>query len=406
MKSEINSEQNSQQNSDINADTSSEILAEINTETIKLAKALIEKPSITPKDEGCQILIAKRLQALGFNIHTQRFGEVQNLIARYGTSKPLVAFAGHTDVVPVGNLSDWQTPPFTPTVVGEFLYGRGAADMKGGLAAMITATEQFLAKNPKFPGSLAFLITGDEEGPALFGTQKIMEYLSTENIHVDYCVVGEPSSVHQLGDMMKIGRRGSMTGHLVIKGIQGHVAYPHRADNPIHRMLGPLKELSNKIWDQGNDYFPPTSFQISNITGGTGAWNVIPGSMECFFNFRFNTEHSPESLQKNVHGVLETHALNYDLQWHVSGVPFLTQAGKLLQASEAAIRSELGIQPKTSTDGGTSDARFIAGPNTEVIELGPCNATIHAVNERVKIADLNALSRVYEKILENLLLIQ
>lgn len=375
------------------------------SDTLLLAKSLIEKASITPLDAGCQDLIAKRLETLGFIIHKQYFDQVQNLIAiRRGsqTNGPCFAFAGHTDVVPPGNLSDWHTLPFTPTIKDNYLYGRGAADMKGSLAAMITATERFIQHYPEHAGSILFLITSDEEGDAILGTRKIMEYLEEQSIVLDYCIVGEPTSHEKLGDTIKIGRRGSMTGHLKIMGKQGHVAYPHRAENPIHRILDPLNQLATRIWDEGNLDFPPTSFQISNINSGTGAGNVIPGILECLFNFRFSNEINETLLQEAVHKVLQQHQLSYQLDWQVFGQPFLTAPGVLINACKDAIYKVMGFHMQTSTDGGTSDARFIAGPKTQVIELGPCNATIHAVNECIHIEDLEKLSSIYEEILKTL----
>jgi succinyl-diaminopimelate desuccinylase len=380
-----------------------------NLDTIQLAKDLIEKPSITPFDAGCQALIAEKLLKLGFSIQELNIGGVQNLIAIRNSedpsseSSPLFAFAGHTDVVPAGDLSDWQTPPFTAIEKEGFLYGRGSADMKGSLAAMVTAVERFLDQNPKPKGSIAFLITSDEEGDAEFGTRKIMEYLREQNITIHFCIVGEPTSHESLGDVIKIGRRGSMSGRLKILGKQGHIAYPHRADNPIHRILMPLRELAERLWDNGDEHFPPTSFQISNINAGTGAGNVIPGALECLFNFRFSPGQTAECLQNAVHDHLKNHALNYELEWKLFGTPFITPPGNLISSTQETILDIMGYEPKTSTDGGTSDARFIAGPDTQVIELGPCNSTIHAVNERVGIQELQDLSRIYEGILARLL---
>lgn len=378
----------------------------LNSETLLLAKALIERPSVTPEDAGCQALIAERLRPLGFTFHELKFGSVQNLVAIRKTSKEpasLLAFAGHTDVVPAGPLNHWHTPPFSPSIKEGFLYGRGAADMKGSLAAMITACERFIVQNPNHKGSIAFLITSDEEGDAEWGTRKIMEFLAEQHIQINYCIVGEPSSLQRLGDNIKIGRRGSMTGRLKILGQQGHVAYPHLADNSIHRALAPLHQLLRMHWGAADDNFPATSFQISNIHAGTGAGNVIPGLLECLFNFRFNPQIHALTLQAQVQKVLEEHALNYELNWQIFGEPFLTRPGVLLNACQQAILQVVGIQANLSTDGGTSDARFIAGPNTEVIELGPLNATIHAANECVNIEELEQLSIIYERVLESLM---
>lgn len=378
-------------------------MKESSSKIIELAKALIERPSITPKDEGCQSLIAERLKKIGFQIHSLPFDNVENLFAIRGETGPIFAFAGHTDVVPTGPLQNWKIPPFNPSIESGFLYGRGAADMKGSIAAIIVAFENFIEKHPHFPGRLAIILTSDEEGPAHNGTKKVMEYLKDKGIFLDYCIVGEPSSQIKLGDNIKIGRRGSMTGHLKIHGSQGHVAYPHKAKNAIHLAMQPLLGLINKIWDNGNEYFPPTTFQISNITAGTGAGNVIPGHLECQFNFRFSNEQTAEDLQKEVQAHLDAHDLNYDIHWEISGQPFLTPKGKLLKASIAIIEELQKIKPALTTDGGTSDARFIAPAGGEVIELGPCNTTIHQVNESVSVDDLNQLSKIYQKILETLM---
>ncbi len=391
--------------------------------TIELAKQLISLPSVTPEDAGCQTLIAERLRKIGFSTHSIHYNGVQNLFAftthqsttdpstfhQSSSDKklPLFAFAGHTDVVPAGNLEHWLTPPFIPTIKNNMLYGRGSADMKGSLAAMVTACERFLKKYPHPKGNIAFLITSDEEGEAKFGTQKIMEHLSENNILLNYCIVGEPSSLSTLGDTLKNGRRGSMSGRLKVIGKQGHVAYPDRADNPIHRIMHPLHKLATIAWDKGNNHFPPTSFQISNIQAGTGAGNVIPGALDCLFNFRFSPELSAEMIQEQVHRLLSEHGLehnlHYELEWQLFGKPFFTKPGILTAACIQAIKDIVGTSPRLSTDGGTSDARFITGPQTEVIELGPCNATIHAVNECVSVEELENLSKVYENILEKLL---
>lgn len=373
------------------------------TTSIQLTQQLIECPSITPADAGCQIILGEHLEKIGFTVQHLAFQDVQNLWAIRGTKGPIFVFAGHTDVVPPGNLEDWKSPPFTPAIVDGYLYGRGAADMKGSLAAMITATERFVTQYPEFNGSLAFLITSDEEGRAENGTVQVMEYLKSQGVHLDYCLIGEPSSHTQIGDVLKNGRRGSLNGTLKVLGKQGHIAHPHKADNPIHRAFLPLTELINTIWDQGNAYFPATTFQISNIKSGTGAVNVIPGVLECQFNFRFSTEVTPEKLLSRVKTILNTHHLNYALDWHLSGQPFLTKSGRLVTACQKAIQTITGRVPKLSTDGGTSDGRFIAPTGTEVIELGPCNTTIHCVNECVNIEDLNILSKLYEQILKHIL---
>ncbi len=375
------------------------------SETIELAKALIQCPSVTPNDANCQAILAKRLEKLGFSIYSLPFGDVQNLWAiRSSLPGPLFVFAGHTDVVPAGNLNDWATPPFTPSINGEYLYGRGAADMKGSLAAMITATERFIEHFPNSHGSIGFLITSDEEGLAENGTVKVVEYLKNQGIKINYCIVGEPTARDQAGDTIKNGRRGSLNGILKILGKQGHVAYPEKADNPIHRALLPLNELSHHVWDQGNEFFPPTTFQIANINAGTGATNVIPAALECQFNFRFNTEVTPEILIEKIKNLLQPYGLQYALNYTVSGYPFLTEPGVLLSACTEACEAIVNSTPALSTNGGTSDARFIAPMGTEVVELGPCNATIHCTNESVKISELSSLTKIYERVLQLLLL--
>jgi succinyl-diaminopimelate desuccinylase len=371
--------------------------------TLELAKELIARPSITPQDAGCQRLIAEFLQSLGFTIQHLPKNDVQNLWAIHGTQGPILAFAGHTDVVPVGDSAAWHTDPFQPLIREGYLFGRGAADMKGGLAAMLTACSRFVKRNPHHPGSIAFLITSDEEGPAKSGTAKIVEYLQKQKIHLNYCIVGEPSSLNTLGDCIKIGRRGSLGCTLKIFGKQGHVAYPQKADNPIHRAFRPLEKLILHSWDQGNASFPPTTLQISNIRAGTGATNVIPAMLECEFNLRFSTEVTPETIQKQVYAILDEQECRYECQWHLSGLPFLTPSGILLATTIEAVRKILKITPQLSTDGGTSDGRFIAPLGTEVIELGLCNATIHGINECVKVEELEQLSALYEQILKQLL---
>lgn len=370
--------------------------------TLELAQQLIQCPSVTPADEGCQDIMAARLSALGFQIETMQFEDVTNLWAVVGDSGPLFVFAGHTDVVPTGPEEQWQHPPFSAVVDDGFLCGRGAADMKGGLAAMVTSVEHLLAKS-KIQGRIGFLITSDEEGIAINGTQKVIEELNKRNISIDYCLVGEPSSSRQLGDTVKIGRRGSLSAKLSVKGLQGHVAYPQLARNPIHKAVPALTELSQISWDQGNASFPATSFQISNVHAGTGANNVIPEQIEVDFNLRFSTELDAESIKKRVIDVLDKNDLDYDIDWHLSGKPFLTDTGKLIDATVDSIEEITGITTEQSTAGGTSDGRFIAPTGAEVVELGPCNATIHQINERVTVAELDQLSLVYENILERLL---
>ncbi len=373
------------------------------SETLKLAIDLISRTSVTPDDAGCQPLMMKRLDAIGFNTEPLRFGEVDNFWARRGTEGPLFVFAGHTDVVPPGPLEQWDSHPFKPELRDGFLHGRGAADMKGSVAAFVTACERFIANHPDHKGSIGYLITSDEEGPATGGTVKVIEHLENRSEKIDWCLVGEPSSTDKVGDVIKNGRRGSLGCTLTVKGTQGHVAYPHLADNPIHRITPALTELCAQAWDQGNDYFPPTTFQISNIHAGTGATNVIPGEVEVVFNFRFSTEVTPEQLQQRVEHIFNQHQLNFTTEWNLSGMPFLTPKGELVTAISDAIKETTGYTPALSTSGGTSDGRFIAPTGAQVVELGPLNATIHKINECVKVADLDALSDIYERILENLL---
>lgn len=370
------------------------------TETLTLAMALIAQPSVTPNDHGCQPLLISRLTAMGFQIETLRFGETDNFYAVYGQHGPLLCFAGHTDVVPAGDESSWTSPPFVPTQRNGYLYGRGAADMKSSIAAFVTACERLLAVQPDLPIRLAFLITSDEEGDGFDGTKRVVETLQNRGEHIDYCIVGEPTAVTKVGDMIKNGRRGSLSGTLVVHGKQGHVAYPHLASNPVHLAATALAELVNTHWDDGNSYFPPTGFQISNIHAGTGAGNVIPADMTVQFNFRFSTESTAESLQQRVEAILDQHDLNYDLQWSLSGEPFLTTAGKLTDAAQAAIQSVCGISTELSTTGGTSDGRFIKAIATELIELGPVNATIHQIDECVNVTDIAQLSAIYEKMIK------
>lgn len=371
--------------------------------TLQLARALIERDSVTPEDKGCQPLMAERLQAVGFSCEAMPFGEVENLWARRGDSAPLFCFAGHTDVVPPGPLEQWHSDPFKPEVRDGVLFGRGAADMKGSLAAMITATERFVAKHPDHSGSIAYLITSDEEGPAINGTVKVVEALQARGEHIDMALVGEPSSTQQVGDVIKNGRRGSLGAVLTVSGQQGHVAYPHLADNPVHKALAALAELVAVEWDQGNAYFPPTSLQISNINAGTGATNVIPGELEVVFNLRFSTEQNESRIRSTVEALLDEHGLDYRIDWKLSGNPFLTEAGALVDASVAAIEKVSGQNSELSTAGGTSDGRFIAPTGSQVLELGPINKTIHQINECVDVAQLEQLSEMYEAILEQLL---
>ena len=371
--------------------------------TIELAKDLISRASVTPKDEGCQDVLIARLEKLGFRAEKLRFEDVDNLWLRRGTEAPVFCFAGHTDVVPPGPLNRWDTPPFEPSIRDGKLYGRGSADMKGSIAAMVTATERFVAEHPEHQGSIAFLITSDEEGPSINGTVKVVETLEARNEKIDWCLVGEPSSTHRAGDVIKNGRRGSLSGNLKVLGKQGHVAYPHLADNPIHRLAPALAELAATEWDQGNEFFPPTTFQVSNINAGTGANNVIPGEVDVMFNFRFSTEATEASLKQRVHTILDRHGLRYELDWNLSGNPFLTRKGELVDAACAAIKEVAGMDAELSTAGGTSDGRFIAPTGAQVLELGPVNATIHQLNEHVAVDELDTLSTYYEKILTKLL---
>ncbi|KXS39707.1 MAG: succinyl-diaminopimelate desuccinylase [Halomonadaceae bacterium T82-2] len=371
--------------------------------TLELAMALMRRPSVTPDDAGCQALMIERLERLGFRVQRLPFGEVENFWAVRGHHGPVLAFAGHTDVVPSGPAAQWDAPPFEPCInaVGE-LCGRGAADMKGSLAAMVTAVERFVAAHPDHPGQLAFLITADEEGPAVDGTRAVVEHLREAHERLDYCIVGEPSSSERLGDTIKNGRRGSLGGVLHVHGVQGHVAYPHMARNPIHEAAPALDALCREHWDDGNAFFPATSFQISNIRSGTGATNVIPGELEVVFNFRYSTELTHETLRRRTEAILDAHGLDYRLDWTLNGEPFLTDHGPLIDATVAGVEAVTGLTPTLSTAGGTSDGRFIATLGCQVVELGPLNATIHKVNERVRAADLDTLSRVYESILVRL----
>ncbi len=373
------------------------------TATLDLAKKLISIPSITPDDLGCQKIIADRLSNIGFNIENLRYGEVDNLWARIGTQGPLFVFAGHTDVVPTGPVEQWRNDPFTPTIVDNIMTARGTADMKSSIAAMVCACENFFQdKNQPLAGSIAFLITSDEEGPATEGTVKVIEHLMNNDEKIDWCLVGEPSSTNTLGDVIKNGRRGSISGDLTIHGVQGHIAYPHLAENPIHLFAGALQDLTNETWDNGNDHFPPTSFQISNINGGTGATNVIPGDLNVQFNLRFSTEITDQQIQQRIEALLNRHPFKYTLDWTVSGQAFLTPDGTLVDAAKQAIKSICNIDTELSTAGGTSDGRFIAPTGAQVVELGPINESIHKINENINIDQLEQLTKVYTEILHNL----
>lgn len=371
--------------------------------TLDLACELIKRRSVTPVDEGCQQLMIEHLEAIGFCVVRLPFGDVDNFWAVRGASGPTLCFAGHTDVVPTGPEDDWQYPPFSPCIQDGVLYGRGAADMKGSLAAMITAVEHFVAARPDHPGQIAFLITSDEEGIAVNGTVKVVQWLLDNHKVPDWCLVGEPSSTKRVGDVIKNGRRGSLGAELVVKGIQGHVAYPQLADNPIHRVAPALADLAAERWDNGNHFFPATSFQVSNIHSGTGATNVIPGSVQVLLNFRFSTEVTVEQLKARTEAILKQHQLDYELQWHLSGQPFLTEEGPLVEAAVTSIREITGIEAQLSTAGGTSDGRFIAPHGCQVVELGPVNATIHKVNECASVDDIEILQKIYRRILEKLL---
>lgn len=371
--------------------------------TLALTEALIRRDSITPHDAGCQLLMIERLEALGFQVEQLRFGEVDNFWARRGNGGPVLCFAGHTDVVPTGPMEKWHTPPFEPTIRDGYLYGRGAADMKASLAAFITAIEDFVQRHPDHSGSIALLITSDEEGVAHDGTVRVVDWLEARGETIDYCIVGEPTSTSTLGDTIKNGRRGSLSGTLTVKGQQGHIAYPHLARNPVHLLAPALAELADTVWDRGNAHFPPTSWQVSNLHAGTGATNVIPGTCEVKFNFRFSTENTADTLKQGVHAILDRHGLEYDLEWALSGNPFLTEPGTLTAALGEAISEVTGLSPALSTSGGTSDGRFIKRIARELVEFGPVNATIHKLNECVAVEDIERLSAVYRRTLEKLL---
>lgn len=373
------------------------------SETLDLSLELLQQPSVTPNDHTCQDIIAARLSKIGFNIESMRFEDVDNLWARKGTTEPVFCFAGHTDVVPTGSLEAWDSAPFAPEIRDGKLYGRGSADMKTALAAMVVATERFIEKHPQHKGSIAYLITSDEEGPAKNGTVKVIETLENRQEKIKWCLVGEPSSTNTLGDIVKNGRRGSLNAKIIVQGKQGHVAYPHLAKNPIHLATAAIDELCKTVWDEGNEYFPATSFQISNIHAGTGATNVIPDTLEITCNFRFSTEVTAEELKVRVTAILDKNDLDYDITWNLSGLPFITPVGDLVKATQQAIEKTTGSCTQLSTSGGTSDGRFIAPTGAQVIELGVLNATIHQVNEHVNVADLEPLAQIYEKILVNLL---
>ena len=373
------------------------------SQTLELTQNLMARRSVTPADEGCQDVMIGRLEALGFLIERLRYGNVENFWARRGSDGPVFCFAGHTDVVPTGPLEEWRSDPFVPSVRDGVLFGRGAADMKSGLAAMVTATEEFVTAHPQHKGSIAFLVTSDEEGPSVDGTKRVVETLSSRNERIDWCIVGEPSSEQALGDTVKVGRRGSFSGRLTVHGVQGHVAYPHMAENPVHTLAPALAELTSREWDKGTEHFQPTTFQVSNLNAGTGAPNVIPGELKARFNLRYSPIQTQEALKEVVEGILRKHGVRYTLEWYVSGEPFYTSPGVLSDAVGAAVQDVVGSKPKLSTGGGTSDGRFIAGLGAQIVELGVVNATIHKVNECVRIEELDALHRMYFKVLRNLL---
>ncbi len=373
------------------------------SDALDLTQDLISRASISPADGGCQQLLSERLERVGFTVERMRFNSVDNFWARHGSTAPLFCFAGHTDVVPTGPLEEWGTDPFTPVVRNGILYGRGAADMKSGLAAMLVACEQFVREHPRHRGSIALLITSDEEGQSVDGTRRVIEALQARGERIDFCVVGEPSSETRLGDTIKIGRRGSLSGRLTVHGVQGHVAYPQLADNPIHALAPALVELTTRVWDAGNEHFQPTSFQVSNLNAGTGAPNVIPGELKARFNIRFSTEQSVAGLKQIVESILDRHRVKYTLEWFLSGDPFFTPPGMLSDAVARAVREVTGLTPSLSTGGGTSDGRFIAPTGAQVVELGVINASIHKVNEHVMVEDIPRLQRIYERLIELLL---
>jgi succinyl-diaminopimelate desuccinylase len=373
------------------------------SQTLELTQNLMARRSVTPADEGCQQLMMARLAAAGFRVEQLRYGSVENFWARRGAGGPVFCFAGHTDVVPTGPLEEWRTDPFVPSVRDGVLYGRGAADMKSGLAAMVTASEEFVAAHPSHKGSIAFLITSDEEGPSVDGTRRVVETLVARHERIDWCVVGEPSSEARIGDTIKVGRRGSFSGRLTVHGVQGHVAYPHLAENPVHTFAPALAELTSRVWDEGTEHFQPTTFQISNFNAGTGAPNVIPGELKARFNLRYSPVQTQERLKETVEGILRKHGVRYTIEWYVSGEPFYTPPGALSDAVGSAIQQVTGSRPKLSTGGGTSDGRFIAPLGAQVVELGVVNATIHKVNESVRVEEIDQLHRMYFNVLRNLL---
>lgn len=373
------------------------------SDSLRLTIDLIRRASITPEDAGCMDVVAARLEPLGFRAEWLNFGDTKNIWLRRGTAAPLFVFLGHTDVVPAGPLEDWASPPFEPDLRDGMLYGRGAADMKSSIAAMTAAIERFVSGNPGHHGSIAVLMTSDEEGAATHGVVKVVEVLQARHEAIDWCLIGEPSSSHRLGDVIRVGRRGSLCGVLRVFGAQGHVAYPERAENPIHRCLPALAELAAEVWDRGNEFFPPTSFQISNIHAGTGAENVIPGRLEAQFNLRFSTESTESAIRRRVEAVLDRHGLNYELGWRLSGAPFMTDRPELINAVQKALTDIVGQRARPDTGGGTSDGRFIAPTGAQVVELGPLSASIHKVNEHVAVADIDTLSAVYERVLIHLL---
>jgi succinyl-diaminopimelate desuccinylase len=373
------------------------------SQTLDLTKDLMARRSVTPADEGCQAVMTARLAAAGFQIETLRYSNVENFWAKRGTGGPVFCFAGHTDVVPTGPLEEWKTDPFVPSIRDGVLYGRGAADMKSGLAAMVTAAEAFVAAHPNHKGSIAFLITSDEEGPSVDGTKRVVETLAARKERIDYCVVGEPSSEKTIGDTIKVGRRGSFSGRLTVHGVQGHVAYPHLAENPVHTFAPALAELTSRVWDGGTEHFQPTTFQISNFNAGTGAPNVIPGELKARFNLRYSPIQTQERIKETVEGILKKHGVRYTIEWYVSGEPFYTAPGALSDAVGAAVREVTGARPKISTGGGTSDGRFIAPLGAQVVELGVVNATIHKVNESVRVEEIDKLHQIYLTVLQMLL---
>jgi succinyl-diaminopimelate desuccinylase len=374
------------------------------SKTLELTLDLMARNSVTPEDGGCQNVMMERLRSSGFDVEALRYGNVDNFWAKHGNGKgPVLCFAGHTDVVPTGPLEEWQSHPFTPTIRDGVLYGRGAADMKSGLAAMITATEEFLRRHPKHKGTIAYLITSDEEGPSVDGTKRVVETLVARKEKIDWCVVGEPSSEKQLGDTIKIGRRGSVSGRLTVHGVQGHVAYPHLAENPVHTLAPALAELTSRVWDQGNEYFQPTTFQVSNLNAGTGAPNVIPGELKARFNLRFGPVQTIQGLRETVEGILARHKVRFTIEWYVSGEPFYTPPGALSAAAVGAIQDITGVTPKLSTGGGTSDGRFIAPMGAQVVELGVTGTTLHKVNENIRVQEVDQLHGIYLRLLERLL---